>query len=87
VKEEDASEKRRKDLDEEANTCICCAEPLIAQYSDQDFKEFKPLRECKCVIHNECLKDYLQTELDKGNIEIKCMNHLNKQSPNCAKPI
>jgi len=36
------------------------------------YKEFKPLRRCNHVFHEECMADFLKVKRDEKALPIKC---------------
>ena len=61
------------------NCCFICTEPTIAI----DGEYFVILESCKCVTHRNCISGYIDAELEKGNLEIKCLN--SALTTSCAK--
>ena len=71
--EEDAkNEQRRREKDEQENSCTICYEPLF-NYKDSIF-EFARLRNCNCVLHVSCLRPSVEAQLNQNILEFTCPN-------------
>ena len=64
----DASEINRKEKDESENACLVCGDKLM------NGEDFVILKSCKCVTHRKCMSGYIDAELEKNSVEIKCLN-------------
>ena len=78
----DKSEKNRIELNERQNSCFICTEPM---FNDT---YYVILDTCGCVTHRDCISGYIDAELEKSNIEIKCLNSALPTSSNkCKQPL
>jgi hypothetical protein len=75
-------EENRVILDKEHNGCFICTEPMF------NGEHYVILDTCNCVTHFACIGNYIGAELEKGNLEIKCLNSaLPTSSQDCKKPL
>lgn len=78
----DESEIKRKEKDESENACLVCGDKLM------NGNYYVILESCKCVTHRECMSGYIDAELAKNSVEIKCLNAASEKChPNCKKSI
>ncbi len=78
----DKSEQNRIKKNEEQNSCLFCAELLF----NGDY--YVILDTCGCVTHRDCISGYIDAELEKSNVEIKCLNSALPTSSNkCKQPL
>ena len=70
LEEEKVAEEKRREKDEQDNSCTICYEHLFSQSKNGPAH----LKNCNCVLHLDCVRPHIQAQLERNLLEFTCPN-------------